>query len=199
MPDPMVDITHPSPNHNARPAGVLPRLIVLHSTAGASDRGDVDWCQKDRAALRELWERTPPSKRPAKPWEPVSYHAIVGRLGTVYTLVPWHRRAWHAGKSAWNGVSDVNNYSIGLSFSNRHDSKEALTPVQRAVMAGVVQYLAVQYPSLEGVVTHALVAPGRKSDPNESPGFDLAEYVEAFRVARWGTVAQNADLTDGAS
>ena len=157
-------LTHPSPHHNARPAGATIRVIVLHADAGASDAGTLSWL--------------------AAPESKVSYHTLIGRLGGVYTIVAPDRRAWHAGKGAWGGSTDVNSISLGLSFANRHDGTEALTPVQRAVAASVVRMWTMAYPSIEAVVTHAMVAPTRKTDPEHAPGFDLAEYVAAFTAAR---------------
>src|SRR5690606_39685224 len=81
-------IRRDSPNHGPRPAGVAPSLIVVHGTAGRTDAGDVDWC--------------------TQPESQVSYHYIVGRDGTLYALVPEDRRAWHAGRSEWEGRQNVN-------------------------------------------------------------------------------------------
>jgi len=172
------DLTHPSPNHKARTA--KPRVLVLHGTGG-TDKGDVEWCQMSAEDLRELWNRTDPKKRPAKPWSPVSYHGLVLRNGPYVTMVDYDRQAYHAGDSEWNGLRWINNHSIGLAFSNRCDGKEALTPIQIAVMLGVVEGTARLVPTLEAVVTHKMVAPQRKGDPENCVGFDLAPYVEAFQ------------------
>lgn len=170
-------LTHPSPNHKARTA--LPKYLILHGTAG-TDFGDLDWCRMSAADLRDLWERTDPAKRPPKPWKPVSYHGIVLRVGTNATLVDLDRQAFHAGDSEWNGVRWLNTHSIGYAFSNRCNGKEWLTPIQMAVMEGVVEGLARTVPTLEAVLTHSMVAPGRKSDPENCGGFDFATYEAAF-------------------
>ena len=114
------------------------------------------------------------------PASKVSYHALVGRQGQYYTCVDLDRRAWHAGVAEWNGIRDVNGWSIGLAFCNKHDAKEALTPIQIAVMLGVVEGLARTVPTLEAITTHHAVAPTRKRDPLDCVGFDLAEYEAAF-------------------
>ena len=146
----------------------MPRIIVLHATAGKSDAGDLDWLMRPDLA------------------KPVSYHSVCGRNGGLYSLVDYDRRAWHAGVANWKGISDVNAISVGLAWSNRHDGTEPLTPIQMAVMEGVVQYLAVKYPTIEDVLTHHDVAPQRKRDPNDCPGFDLSQYRDALRKARGG-------------
>ena len=138
----------------------MPRVLVLHADAGRSDRGTLDWL--------------------ANPDSKVSYHGLVGRQGQYYTCVELERRAWHAGVATWNGIGDVNGWSIGVAFCNAHDGKEALTPIQIAVMLGVVEGLARIIPTLEAVTTHAAIAPGRKRDPLDCVGFDVAEYEAAF-------------------
>lgn len=173
----MSDLTHPSPNHKARTA--KPRVLILHGSGG-TDKGDVQWCQMSATDLSESWAKTPPKLRPAKPWGPVSYHGLVLRAGAYVTMVDYSRQAFHAGDSAWNGLRWLNDHSVGLAFSNRCDGKEALTPIQIAVMFGVVEGVARMVPSLEAVVTHSMVSPGRKFDPENCVGFELAPYVEAF-------------------
>jgi N-acetylmuramoyl-L-alanine amidase len=154
------DLTHPSPNHSARPPGVAPRLIVLHADAGQSDAGTLAWC--------------------ADPASKVSYHALVGRRGSLYTLVPFTRKAWHAGVSAWQGIANVNDFSLGFAFANRHDGAEPLTPGQIDVMLGLVEGWARGVVTLEAVTTHADVSPGRKTDPLKCPGFHFPDYEAAF-------------------
>lgn len=148
-------LTHPSPNFGKRPAGTIPRLVVLHADAGASDAGTISWLQSPESG--------------------VSYHALIGRQGGVFTFVDYADRAWHAGKSSWQGVPDCNDYSIGLAFANKHDGLEPLTPIQIAVMQAVVQSVRQLYPNIE-VCTHADVSPGRKTDPLHSPGFNIGDY-----------------------
>ena len=151
-----VELTHPSPNHGARPKGATIRLVVLHADAGTSDAGTLAWC--------------------ADPASKVSYHILIGRNGKVYTLVHENRRAWHAGKGAWGGSTDVNSISVGVAFANKHDGVEPLTPLQLAVMPDVVRGLRERHPTIEAIVTHADVAPGRKTDPTLAPGFRIEDY-----------------------
>ena len=155
----MSELTHPSPHYNGR-RGQPIRLLVLHASAGKSDAGDLAWL--------------------ADPASKVSYHALIGRQGSFYTVVDIDNRAWHAGVSTWNGVKDVNGISLGLSFCNRHDGVEALTPNQMAVGLGVVEGWARAIVSLEAITTHQAIAPGRKHDPLHSVGFRLEDYEEAF-------------------
>ena len=50
---------------------------------------------------------------------------------------------------------------------------EPLTPSQIAKAMALVEFWAATYPTIEAVVTHADVAPHRKTDPLKSPGLAL--------------------------
>ncbi len=47
-----------------------------------------------------------------------SAHLIVSRKGEVTQMIDFNRRAWHAGTSSWNGLQDINTYSIGVEVEN---------------------------------------------------------------------------------
>jgi len=150
-----MSLTHPSPNHNVRGSKSV-KLIVLHADASPNEKGCLSWIQSSESK--------------------VSYHVLIGRDGAVYTCVPYDRRAWHAGKSEWHGEKDVNGISIGVSFSNRNDGKEPLTEKQKAAAKRVIAEIRAKYGALP-VTTHAKIAPGRRNDPEQVPGFSLTEYV----------------------
>ena len=150
-----MSLTHPSPNHNVRGSKSV-KLIVLHADASPNEKGCLSWIQSSQSK--------------------VSYHVLIGRDGTVYTCVPYDRRAWHAGKSEWHGEKDVNGISIGVSFSNRNDGKELLTDQQKAAAKKVITEIRTKYGALP-VTTHAQIAPGRKNDPEQVPGFRLEDYA----------------------
>lgn len=164
-----------SPNFNTRPVGTVIDTVVLHADASGSARGSAIWCC------------TPKAKNP----NPVSYHAIGERDGTLYALVASELRAWHAGHSAFAGRANVNDFSIGYCFSNRQDGKEPFTSEQLETGALVIAGWMARYPAitLARIVTHEAVATpkGRKHDPG--PLFPL----EQFRAL----VAQTAGLSLG--
>lgn len=146
--------TNPSPNHNTRGAQTV-KVIVLHADASPNEKGCLSWLQSNESK--------------------VSYHALVGRDGKVYTVVPYDRRAWHAGKAEWNGHKDVNGISVGLCFSNKNDGKEPLTEAQQKAMKVLIADVRRKYGQIP-VTTHAKVSPGRKNDPDHVPGFVLKDY-----------------------
>lgn len=143
-------IDSPSPNQNDRPAGVRPRLVVIHGTVG-SDAGDLQWLRSKEAE--------------------VSYHYLVQRNGVIHRLVRPERRAWHAGKSSWGGVPDVNDFSIGIGLSNLGDAHlngtgEPFTEAQYQAAGWLCAIFEREYGiGMERVVGHVHVSPGRKQDP----------------------------------
>lgn len=155
-----------SPNFNQRPPGTVVSCVVLHATASKNTAGDVEWCC------------TPKPRNP----NPVSYHAIVDRDGTVYRLVEAERRAWHAGVSSFEGRSNVNAFSLGLSFANKNDGVEPYTDEQYAAAAETIAGWVQLYPAItrDRVTTHAAIAQpkGRKTDP---AGFDVDRLLNMVR------------------
>lgn len=154
-------LQRPSPNWNARPCPV--DCIVLHATADSDTQESIAWCQ------------TPKAKNP----NPVSYHVIVDRDGTAYHLVDSAKRAWHAGVSEFGGRTNVNDFSIGLSFANRNDGKEPYSDAQYQAAAMLIGAWMDRYPAitLDRITTHKAIARpvGRKTDPL---GFDVDRLTQ---------------------
>lgn len=100
----------------------------------------------------------------------VSAHYLIDEDGTVTALVPEDKRAWHAGRSYWRGITDVNSASIGIELVNPgHEwgyrpfpaaQMEALLPL----LADIVDRHDI---SPTNVVGHSDIAPARKEDPGE--------------------------------
>ena len=139
----MIDTSRPSPNWNDRPAGTRVSLIVIHGSDG-SDNGDLDWLTKTGSE--------------------VSAHYLIQRTGHVYRLVDEEHRAWHAGKSSWQGRPNCNDYSIGIELSCHDD--EAYTDAHYRALGGLLAALASRHGlTLANIVGHSQIAPGRKTDP----------------------------------
>lgn len=148
--------SRPSPNHSARPAGTKPTGIILHCDASSNVASSLDWCRRVESR--------------------VSYHVLIGRRGEVYLLVAPERKAWHAGVSTWDGKPNCNNYTIGVSMSNKNDGVEPYPAVQVQAAEEVCAVLCkhFQIPSTR-ITSHALVATpaGRKTDPIK---FDMGKF-----------------------
>lgn len=94
----------------------------------------------------------------------MSCHLLVSRSGRVTRLVGDQQRAWHAGLSWWRGTRDVNSVTLGIEIANRNDG-EPYSDAQYARVAAIVAHYCRQGLSLDDVVSHAEIAPGRRTDP----------------------------------
>ena len=175
-------IACPSPNHGARPAGVVPWLVVLHSISLPAGHYGGDAIE--RLFLNRLDSLAHPSFGVLEGLE-VSAHFVIRRNGQLVQFVDCGRRAWHAGRSCWRGIDNCNDHSIGIELEGLEG--DAFDARQYPVLARLLRSLARRYP-LREVVGHEHVAPGRKHDPG--PGFDWPRLVRLLgwprsRFAPW--------------
>jgi len=155
----------PSPNCDDRPAGVEADLIVVHGISLPPGEFDGPWI--DLLFTNALPRDSHPYFVTVADLR-VSAHLLVRRTGEVVQYVPFHRRAWHAGASSWQGRERCNDYSIGIELEGTdHSPYES---AQYAMLARVIAVLCRSSPSLTPgrIVGHSDVAPGRKSDPGIS-------------------------------
>ena len=144
--DEMIDT--PSPNFDARTLPIS--MVVLHYT------GMIDGA----SAINRL----------ADPEAKVSAHYVVAEDGQIIRMVDEANRAWHAGKSWWRGISDVNSASVGIEIVNPgHEFGYRPFPhVQVESVIRLVAGIVARYGITRGnVVGHSDVAPARKEDPGE--------------------------------
>ena len=145
-----------SPNHNERRLPIT--MIVLHYTG----------METGAAALARL--RDPAAE--------VSAHYMVEEDGTVMRLVDEDRRAWHAGRSHWRGITDVNSASIGIEIVNPgHEFGYRPFPAEQvgAVVRLVAEIKDRHEITRGNIVGHSDIAPARKRDPGELfPWHELA-------------------------
>jgi N-acetylmuramoyl-L-alanine amidase len=85
--------------------GIKPEYLVLHYTAGRNAGESISWL-------------TNPSSE-------ASAHLVVARNGEITQLVPFNKKAWHAGTSSWEDRVGLNGYSLGIEIDNAG-------PLQRA-------------------------------------------------------------------
>jgi N-acetyl-anhydromuramoyl-L-alanine amidase len=98
----------------------------------------------------------------------VSAHLLIKRTGEVVQYVPFDKRAWHAGKSCYQGRERCNDFSIGIELEGTE-----FTPYsneQYEALRRVTNSLLASYPSLskDRIAGHSDIAPGRKTDPGDS-------------------------------
>jgi N-acetylmuramoyl-L-alanine amidase len=100
----------------------------------------------------------------------VSAHYCVDEDGTVYKLVDETKRAWHAGRSYWRGVTDINSASVGIEVVNPgHEFGYRPFPDEQiAALIPLVSDIKERHGISRGnVVAHSDIAPARKEDPGE--------------------------------
>jgi N-acetylmuramoyl-L-alanine amidase len=176
---PLDIIQSPSPNFDERTRPI--RFIVLHYTGMQSADGALrvlsDPLPQRSAYLNEI----PPNPlmvdgRPADkvdvpaPMSKVSSHYLVYEDGRVFQLVDEAKRAWHAGRGAWDGETDGNSCSVGIEIANGgHDFGLPDFPDAqiKSVMALVQAIMTRHGLDKHHVIGHSDWAPARKPDPGE--------------------------------
>ena len=141
-------IETPSPNFDERMLPVT--MLVLHYTGMPDAAG----------AIARLTD----------PEAKVSAHYIVAEDGQVLRLVAEDKRAWHAGKSHWRGIDDVNSASVGIEIVNPgHEFGYRPFPeAQIGALIPLVAEIEARHGITRGnVVGHSDIAPARKQDPGE--------------------------------
>lgn len=141
-------IDAPSPNFDDRSLPIT--MLVLHYTG----------MQDAESAIARL--RDPEAK--------VSAHYLVAEDGTILRLVPEESRAWHAGRSFWRGITDVNSASIGIEIVNPgHEFGYRPFPDEQvSALIPLVSEIKERHGITRGnIVGHSDIAPARKQDPGE--------------------------------
>lgn len=138
----------PSPNFDQRRAP--PDMLVLHYTGMKTGHEAV-------ARLRD-------------PEAKVSAHYVVNEDGSILRLVAEERRAWHAGRGAWQGETDCNAASIGIEIVNPgHEfGYRAFPDVQIGAVIDLIADIRGRWTIPDArIIGHSDLAPDRKQDPGE--------------------------------
>ncbi|MFO1241466.1 MAG: N-acetylmuramoyl-L-alanine amidase [Sphingomonadaceae bacterium] len=141
-------IDTPSPNFDERALPVT--MVVLHYTG----------MQDAASAIARL----------SDPEAKVSAHYLIAEDGQIVRMVDESKRAWHAGKSFWRGIADINSASVGIEIVNPgHEFGYRPFPVaQIDALIGLMHEVTLRYRITRGnVVGHSDIAPARKDDPGE--------------------------------
>ena len=124
-----------SPRNRERPVRKSTTLIILHTTEAPSSSA----LQK----LRDMGE----------------CNFCISEAGRVYRVIDHKREAFHAGRSMWNGRSNVDEFSVGIEVCGYHDKPITAAQVRAlADLIGEIQYIYKIPDSC--VLTHSQVAYG---------------------------------------
>ncbi len=132
-----------SPFFDERPAGVVPDLIVLHGISLPPGEFGGPWIARlftgnlPADAHEEFHERA--GLR-------VSAHLLIRRDGEIVQFVSLNDRAWHAGKSAWQGREACNDYSIGIECEGTDEVP--YEAAQYAALRELLPMLLEAYPAI---------------------------------------------------
>lgn len=162
-----------SPNCDERPPGADIDLLVVHGISlppGEFGGQHIDrlFCNRLDPGAHPFFEQLHGLR--------VSAHVLVRRDGALTQYVPFTRRAWHAGASAFQGRARCNDYSVGIELEGTDHTP--YTDAQYEALGALAALLMTAYPAIDAsrVVGHSHVAPGRKTDPG--PAFDWARLLD---------------------
>lgn len=165
----------PSPNHDERPPDSPVDLLVIHNISLPPEQFGGPWI--DDFFLNRL----EPNHHPyfcTICEQRVSSHLLIRRDGELVQYVPLNLRAWHAGKSEFQGRQDCNDYSIGIELEGTDNIP--YTDAQYQTLVETTRKIMTLFPSItaERIAGHCDIAPDRKTDPG--PIFDWQGYMKAL-------------------
>lgn len=168
-----------SPNFDERPYGTAADLIIVHGISLPPGEFGGPWI--DRLFTNTLPAEQHDYFRQVAELK-VSSHVLIRRDGEAVQYVSFQKRAWHAGASNYQGRERCNDFSIGIELEGMDDC--AYEAEQYVALARIILALCAAYSSLslERLVGHSDVAPGRKTDPGDA--FDWPRLRALLRAWR---------------
>lgn len=112
------------------------RYIVLHTTEGSA--------VGSLAKLRRYGEA----------------HYMIDTAGKIYRIIERDKIAMHAGRSMWNGLTNLDTHSIGIEVVGYHDKNPSAAQI-RAVKELLRQLQSIYRIPDQHVLPHSMVAYGR--------------------------------------
>jgi AmpD protein len=161
-----------SPNFGPRPAGVGVSLVVLHHISLPPEEFGGPYVE---ALFTNTLDTTAHPYFSGIAKAEVSSHFFLRRDGEITQFVSADARAWHAGRSSWQGRENCNDYSVGIELEG--SGRQPFSVAQYAALWPLLAAICAAYP-IVAVVGHEHIAPGRKSDPG--PCFDWRALAARF-------------------
>lgn len=152
----------PTKNFNKRPNGEI-SLIVLHGISLPPNKFGAPYV--DRLFIGDLDPKDDPYFEAIYKLE-LSTHLFINRKGVITQYVSFLDRAYHAGRSSYQGQMECNDFGIGIELEGTDDSEYAQE--QYDALNLIIPLLQQSYPDIKDrVASHSEIAPGRKTDPGE--------------------------------
>ena len=108
----------------------------------------------------------------------VSSHCLIRRTGEIIQYVSFYDRAWHAGKSTYEGRDRCNDFSIGIELEGT--DIQPYTQQQYASLILATESIKQRFTGITNsrITGHCNIAPDRKTDPGKS--FDWNFYLKSL-------------------
>ncbi len=166
----------PSPNYDERPIKGAMSLLVIHCISLPPEQFGGDYI--DQLFCNRLNPDEHPYFKEIHQLR-VSSHLLIKRDGEAVQYVPFNKRAWHAGVSEYRGQEKCNDFSIGIELEG--SESQPYTAEQYQQLIAITKVLIDHYPNLsvQHIVRHSDISPGRKTDPGET--FDWEGFLSAIR------------------
>ena len=164
------------PNFDERPTDCEPSLLVIHNISLPPGEYGGPWiddlfCNRLDSTAHPYFSKIAGLS--------VSSHILIRRDGEIRQYVSFDKRAWHAGKSCFEGRTACNDFSIGIELEGCDD--EPYQAAQYQILIELTTILQQRYPAIlaERIVGHSDIAPERKTDPG--PAFDWPRDREMLK------------------
>ena len=149
-----------SPNFTKKTRSIRKiRFLIIHYTG----------MQSKRVSISRL----------SNPNSKVSCHYLIDRKGEIIQMVNDNKIAWHAGKSRWKNLINLNDNSIGIELVNKGHKLgyQKFHSKQISSLINLCQTLKRKYKiKPTNILGHSDIAPLRKIDPGEKfPWFHLSK------------------------
>jgi len=166
---------HASPNHNERPERGRVDLLVIHNISLPAGEFGTDYVRQ--LFMNEINCDLHPDFAQLR-GKKLSAHMFINREGELHQFVPFHLRAYHAGRSSFNNEIECNDYSVGVELEGTDNTP--YTQAQYESLAQLTRALMSAYPNItrDRITGHEHIAPGRKTDPGAA--FDWEAYFALF-------------------
>ena len=120
----------------------------------------------------------------------VSAHYLINRKGSLIRMVDENKAAWHAGKSKWKNLTNLNSSSIGIELVNKgHRFKyENYTKKQINKLMLLCKALIKKYKIKQtNVLGHSDISPMRKIDPGEKFPW---KHLSKNKIGYWHNISK---------
>ena len=141
------------------------KYVIIHYTGMQSEIESINW-------LKNIKSR-------------VSCHYLINRKGTVVRIAKDNKIAWHAGKSRWKNLTNLNKDSIGIELVNKGHKYgyENFTKIQIDSLISLCLRLKKKFKiNKENFLGHSDIAPLRKIDPGEKFPW---KKLNKFNLGQW--------------